>query len=97
MGVLEVLGLALGVLCSIITIFLSIVRPLLKLNTTLTELIGSIKDLKEDFTSYTTKNAKSHEKLWEHEKEQDDTLQNHEIRITLLQKQAGMEVEYERK
>ena len=69
-------------------------KPILKLNTTLTELIDNIKDIKEDFNTYRSKNAESHDKLWKHERAQDRVINSHSVEIALLQKHVGLEVEH---
>lgn len=93
MSILEIVATVLGIIISCITIFSFFFKPILKLNTTLTELIDNIKDIKEDFNAYRSKNAESHDRLWKHEKAQDRVINHHSMEIALLQKHVGLEVE----
>lgn len=93
MSVLEIVVTILGIIVSCTTIFSFFFKPILKLNTTLTELIDNIKDIKEDFNTYRSKNAESHEKLWRHEGAQDKVINKHSIEIALIQKHVGLEVD----
>lgn len=92
---LEAISIVIGVAVGIISIFSFFNKPIVNLNVTITNLIDSLNDLKEDFKNYSSKNSMSHRRLWEHEKEQDEILKDHEIKIRLLQKSIDQEVENE--
>jgi hypothetical protein len=74
-----------GVLAALVTFALAIGTPIIKLNTSITRLIDRLNNLDEGLEELTTKNSKSHERLWKHNEEQDKAIQEHETRITLLE------------
>ena len=95
MTAIEIVSIIVGIIVGLITIFSFFLKPVINLNVTLTQLNSSLSDLKSDLSSYSDKNTKSHRRLWEHEEEQDRQLQDHEIKIKLLQKHTNMEVDDE--
>lgn len=64
----------------------AIVTPILKLNKTLTELIAGVNTLNAGLKESNDSNAKAHARIWEHNDEQDKEIQDHELRITILEK-----------
>lgn len=77
----------------ILALFFLVGKPILKLNGTLTSFREEIKYLREKLAGHEQKldsqkeaASKSHKELWDHEREQDKTLANHEGRIELLEK-----------
>ena len=76
------------IIIGIITLFgflVSVVTPIAKLTKIMTELIDSVQSLKEAINEIGTKNTESHRRIWEHNTVQDQTLENHEKRITKLE------------
>lgn len=76
------------IIIGIITLFgflVSVVTPIAKLTKIMTELTDSVQSLKEAINEIGTKNTESHRRIWEHNTEQDQTLENHEKRITKLE------------
>lgn len=84
MEFLTTLGIALSVSGGCI----AIIKPILKLNTTIVNLIDSIDSLRSDYSETVKKNSDSHRKIWEHNGIQDKTINDHEIRIQILEKGA---------
>lgn len=78
--------LALVVLVSLIA---TIVKPMISLTKSITELTSAMKDMKADIEGMTVKNTESHRRLWVKNEEQDDRLDDHEIRIRLVEEKKG--------
>ena len=70
---------------SMFTLGVAIVTPILKLNTTITKLRDAIDSQTDSQKEYKKKNDESHEKLWEHEHDQDEKIHDHETRIRILE------------
>lgn len=69
-----------------------IVAPMLKLNTSITKLTitmdhmnQQLADQNAEIERIRVKSSESHEKLWKKNDEQDDTLSDHDKRITRLE------------
>lgn len=65
--------------------FLVSVITLTKLTRIMTELTISVEGLKEAIKQMSDKNTESHRRIWEHNTEQDELLENHEKRITKIE------------
>jgi hypothetical protein len=52
---------------------------------TMTELNESIKNLTDKFNVFEGANDRAHKRLWDHNDEQDEKIQDHETRITLIE------------
>ena len=63
----------------------SVITPLTKLTRIMTELTISVEGLKEAIKQMGDKNTESHKRIWEHNTEQDELLENHEKRITKIE------------
>ena len=74
-----------GVIVALITFAIAVGTPIIKLNTSITRLIDRLNNLDEGLDELTTKNSKSHERLWGHNEEQDKKLEDHEKRIYRLE------------
>ncbi len=76
------------IVAGIIALFgflVSVITPLTKLTKIMTELTVSVEGLKEAVSQMGEKNTESHRRIWEHNTEQDETLDNHEKRITKIE------------
>lgn len=77
-----------GVVCVIIALVglvAAIVKPIITLNTSIVSLTTKLDQLGDNMDEFNTRNAKSHERIWKHNEEQDATLGDHEHRITVLE------------
>ncbi len=74
-----------GVLAVLFGLIASVVTPLLKLNTSITQLTCAVSVLQKNIEGLTSKNSESHAKLWEHNTRQDAQLSDHETRIKLIE------------
>lgn len=75
-----------GVIITLIGFSASIVTPIVKLTKTITKLTVAMDGLRETVEANRRDNKASHERIWDHNKEQDDAISNHETRITVLEK-----------
>lgn len=79
-----------GVVVVIITLlgFISgIVTPLLKLNTSIVKLLNSVDALDKSLGNLIESNARTHKRLWDRLDEHDDTLNKHETRLAVIEKE----------
>lgn len=74
-----------GVIVALIGFATAIVAPVIKLNSSITKLTVTVDRLVKDMDAQSRRSHDAHERLWEHQDEQDKTLTNHEIRITKLE------------
>lgn len=73
------------VLVTMAGLLISVVTPLLKLNSTIIRLNASVDALAEEMEKHTAKNDKSHDRLWQSIEEQGSQLDDHERRITIME------------
>lgn len=62
-----------------------IVRPICNLTKAITELTSTCKNLDQQFSNFEEHNRDGHKRIWEHNEEQDKTLNNHEARISKIE------------
>lgn len=77
-----------GVIIALVGLGAAIIKPILSLNTTITELTISAKQLRDNIAELANENTKSHRRLFEKNDEQDLTLSDHECRIKRLESQG---------
>ena len=71
-----------GVIVVLLGLLGTVTAPMIKLNTKLND---KFETLDAKLTDVTESNHNSHKRLWEHEEAQDQTLNNHETRIQILE------------
>lgn len=64
---------------------ITIATPLMKLSKTMTELNVNMQNLNQAMNTLTANNTESHRRIWAHNDEQDEKLENHEKRITKIE------------
>lgn len=81
-----------GVLIALAGLFATVGAPVMKLNKTITTLNITLANLEKRVDRHDTalekqqaKAKESHEKLWQHNAEQDEKLVEHEMRIRKLE------------
>ena len=81
------------VFAALCALFLSVGVPVIRLNSSITKLTVMLERVEGDVAANRAQidaqraAAKaSHEKLWRHNEEQDEQLQNHETRLQVLEK-----------
>lgn len=62
-------------------LIMTVTTPLLKLNTSITQLKALLDSVAKQVQENDKSNSASHKRLWEHNEEQDKTLQRHEQRL----------------
>ena len=63
----------------------AIMTPLMKLSKTMTELNVNMQNLNQAMNTLTANNTESHRRIWAHNDEQDEKIENHEKRITKIE------------
>lgn len=79
-----------GVVCVIIALFgfvVAIVKPIITLNTTITELTQIVRRLQSDVEEFTTRNSSAHARIFDRLKKDENNILAHETRITILEKE----------
>ena len=71
-----------GVIVVLLGLLGTVTAPMIMLNTKLND---KFETLDAKLTDVTESNHNSHKRLWEHEEAQDQTLNNHETRIQILE------------
>ena len=69
------------VIIAIVGLFFTIGKPIINLNTNITVLNESIKNLKVQTDKQDRDNTEAHRRIWRHNDEQDKTLAEHEMRL----------------
>ena len=64
---------------------ISFVKPLVTLNGTLTRLTDAVAVLQRELKEISDRNREAHGRLWEKEAEQDERLQDHELRLSRME------------
>ena len=78
-----------GVLVVLLGLGATVVKPLLELNSSIVKLTARLDQLTGSLSDISDRNAKSHDRLWKHNEEQDAALDDHERRITVLETNKG--------
>ncbi len=74
-----------GVIAALISFGVLIGAPLLKLNSNITRLTTVLEILQKQFSEEKTSNEKEHEAIWDKTDKHDETLGDHETRISVLE------------
>lgn len=75
-----------GVLIALVGFVFTLVKPILTLNTTITQLTEIVKRLQSDVEELTTRNSSAHARIFDRLEKDEKDLANHEMRITVLEK-----------
>ena len=74
-----------GVIIALVGLFITVGKPIFNLISAIEKLRYSCNELIEEFDKFETHNKESHRRIWEHSKEQDDIIYDHEKRISSLE------------
>lgn len=74
------------VIIALVGLGAAVVRPIVALTRSITELTVVVKDLRQDMDQLREHSRQSHKKLWEHNGVQDERLADHEHRIGTLER-----------
>lgn len=77
-----------GVIVALVGFVVAVGTPVIKLNTTITKLIERLNNFGDGLEELTAKNTKSHERIWKHNDDQDEKINDHETRIRVLEMEA---------
>ena len=77
-----------GVIAGLATFVIAIVTPIIKLNTTITKLSQIVEQMSKDLRDLTERNSKTHARIYDELEKEEKQLQDHETRITLLEKRG---------
>lgn len=69
---------------------ISIVTPIIKLTKTMAELTIGVQSLKDSLNNIITKNHDAHSRMWEHNKRQDEVINDHDKRIVVVETKLGI-------
>ena len=81
----EAIGMLIIALGSVLGVGVTVVKPILQVVKSMTELNESIKTLAEKFGKFEVNNHEDHKRIWRHNDKQDEILQEHELRIKLME------------
>ena len=73
------------VIASLISMFLAVLTPIIKLNTTITKLNASIAALGEKMNDINSENKHQHDDLFGKCRDFGEAISNHETRITVIE------------
>ena len=74
-----------GVIVALVSFGLLIGTPLIKLNSTITKLSALVEFMQKQIDKFTADNEKEHNSMWNEVERHEDTLGNHETRISVLE------------
>lgn len=69
---------------------ISIVTPIIKLTKTMAELTIGVQSLKDSLNNIITKNHDAHSRMWDHNKRQDEVINDHDKRIVVVETKLGI-------
>ena len=75
-----------GVVIALVGFAATFLAPALKLNSSITKLTVTVERLVKDMSDQRESNSKAHERLWDKNDEQDKAINDHETRITTLER-----------
>lgn len=73
------------VIIALVGLFFTIGKPILTLISSMDKLSYTCSELSHKFDNFERDNKDSHKRLWEHNEMQDNTLNEHEHRISQLE------------
>lgn len=74
------------VIVTLAGLLVTVVRPLMDLNATITRLTEVVNTLEKNIAGLSAKNSEAHGRLWEKDEAQDETLGRHETRLLLIER-----------
>ncbi len=70
-------------------LLLSLLKPLISLNSTLTRLTDTVEKLEHELAESAEKNREAHTRLWDKAAAQDEMLQAHTLQLARLEREGG--------
>ena len=78
-----------GVVAALIALLSVVVTPIVKLTHAITKLTTTMENLEKNVEDLTVNNRGAHERIWEHTREQDEKLCDHETRIRVMEEEQA--------
>lgn len=82
----EFIGMMIAGMGTILGVAAVLVKPIMSVTKTMQELKDAITHLTEQFSRFEVSNHDDHKRIWEKNEEQDAQLNEHDKRLTLLEK-----------
>lgn len=79
------------VIATLMGLLVSVVRPLMNLNATITRLTEVVNTLEKNISGLSARNSETHGRLWEKTEEHGEILNRHETRLQLLERRGAKE------
>lgn len=76
------------VLIALVGLVISVLTPVIKLNTSITKLATLVDSLNSKLTATEANNTDAHRRIWNELDEHKGTLHEHDTRITVLEKKT---------
>jgi len=76
-----------GVIAALIALFSTMVAPIVKLTQAITKLTATMENMEKSVEDLTANNRSAHERIWDHAREQDARLGDHEARIRVMEEE----------
>ena len=73
------------VLIALVGLGAAVVKPMISLNSTIVKLTGAVEALQKNIEELTSRNSKSHDRIFQTLDDHGEILQDHEKRITLIE------------
>ena len=77
-----------GVVTALVGLFVTVVKPLLTLNTSIVRLTERMEHLSTELSELTVRNTEKHKRIWSRVDEQAELLADHEKRIDQLESEG---------
>ncbi|MEN6338714.1 MAG: hypothetical protein ABFD03_01165 [Clostridiaceae bacterium] len=74
-----------GVIAALFALFSAMVAPMIKLTRAITRLTTIMENMEKSVGELTVNNRGAHERIWQHEREQDNRLCDHETRLRVIE------------
>ncbi len=74
-----------GVVAALIALIATIVKPIVKLTHAITKLTTTMENMEKSVQQLTADNKSAHGRIWDHTRDQDKMLCNHETRIRVIE------------
>ena len=77
-------------LLGLVGTLIAIASPVIKLTKTMAELTLTVQSLKDSLNDIILKNHDAHRQMWEHNKNQDEVINDHDRRITRIENKINI-------
>lgn len=78
-----------GVIAALVTFGVAVGTPLMKLNSSITKLNALVEFMQKQLDKFSCDNEKEHNTIWDEVEKHDGAINDHETRITVLERKEG--------